>query len=340
MLNQLDLHARIAGAIIVLLLVVVWRTKLAASLLRGLSLLFHKSGIDFWKERYFILRPLEWGLVLFAGYLLFGAYLPPQHAQRLIRIVSITWLAWLCFSFIQFLHQTNVSKQLLGSSVSNTLFRLLHTILKGTILILAAMMIASEVGYDVKGVLAGLGIGGLAVALAAQDVLSQIFGCLTIVIDKPFAISDWIETPQLEGIVETISIRSTKIRTFQDALITMPNAKLANDQITNWSKMKRRRIQLFLRLHQETSLDQLQECVQEIRMLLTNYEKVIGKTIRVYLEGIQITGFIIRVECFIANEGFDAFLKVQEEMQFSILKIIEKKALKLSFLPYQNASTK
>ncbi len=331
---------RIIGAIVLLGLSASLRGKVLELLLRGLARLFHRKYEDLARSLQALLLPLKWGLIFLLGYLLFGVYLPPLLGRHIIKITGIAWAAWLGMNIVTLLHQKNLGRPFLGSSVSNTLFRLLHTILKSAILMIAIMMAASEIGYDVKSVLAGLGLGGLAVALAAQDVLSQIFGCIVIVIDKPFVIADWIETPEFEGIVETISIRSTKIRTFEDALITMPNAKLVNGQITNWSKRGRRRIQLHLQLHPSTVQKLLETCIQEMRILLTQHEKVFAKSVRVYLEDISIMGFEILVECFIPNEGYDTFLAIQEELQFKILQILNQKEIQVAFTSYPLADMK
>ena len=98
-------------------------------------------------------------------------------------------------------------------------------------------MVAQEWDYRIDGFIAGLGLGGLAFSLAAKDTLSNVFGGLVVILDKPFSIGDWIKTPSVEGTVEDISFRSTKVRTFAQALVTVPNATLANEPVTNWTRM-------------------------------------------------------------------------------------------------------
>ena len=94
----------------------------------------------------------------------------------------------------------------------------------------------------------------LTVALAAKDSASNLFGGLIIIADKPFAVDDWIETPDLEGVVTDITLRSTRIRTFKDAEVIVPNSTLANSQIINWSRMKKRRVSFHLGLTYGLSL--------------------------------------------------------------------------------------
>src|SRR5690606_15315239 len=102
------------------------------------------------------------------------------------------------------------------------------------IMAIGAAIIADEFGYNINGFVAGLGLGGLAISLAAKDALANLFGGIIIITEKPFTIGQWIQTPSVEGIVEGISFRSTKIRTFAQAIVTVPNNTLANEPITNW----------------------------------------------------------------------------------------------------------
>ncbi|MFA1822484.1 mechanosensitive ion channel family protein [Virgibacillus oceani] len=120
--------------------------------------------------------------------------------------------------------------------------------LRIVIIAISFSIIAQEFGYDVNGFVAGLGIGGLAFALAAKDALANMFGGIIIITKKPFTIGDWVLTPSVEGTVEDISFRSTKVRTFAQALVTVPNATLSNEPITNWSKMGKRQITFNSRL--------------------------------------------------------------------------------------------
>ena len=110
------------------------------------------------------------------------------------------------------------------------------------ILILGFIAVLQEWGYNVSGFLASLGLIGMAFALAAKDTAGNLFGSLVIFTDKPFKIGDWIKTPEVEGTIENVGIRSTKVRTFAQALVSVPNGTLANSAILNWSKMGKGRV--------------------------------------------------------------------------------------------------
>ena len=147
----------------------------------------------------------------------------------------------------------------------------LSRILRVIIVVIAISVVAQEFDYNVSSFVAGLGIGGLAISLAAKDALANLFGGFVIITEKPFSIGDWIKTSTVEGTVEDITFRSTLVRTFADAVVTVPNATLANDSITNWSKMGKRQIQFQLSVTYDTPRKNLENVVQDLRELLVNH---------------------------------------------------------------------
>ncbi|HAU31105.1 MAG TPA: mechanosensitive ion channel protein, partial [Desulfotomaculum sp.] len=142
--------------------------------------------------------------------------------------------------------------------VDKILFPFISQFLRFVIVILVICIIASEFGYNVGGFIAGLGLGGLAIALAAQDTIKNFLGGIVIITEKPFSIGNWIKTPSVEGVVEDITFRSTKIRTFAQSLVTVPNSTLANEAITNWTKMGKRQINFNLGLTYFTPRNKIQ----------------------------------------------------------------------------------
>ncbi|MDZ4957112.1 mechanosensitive ion channel, partial [Clostridium perfringens] len=149
--------------------------------------------------------------------------------------------------------------------------------------------IAREFGFT--GFIAGLGISGIAFALMAQDAFSNLFGGMIIVLDRPFAIGDWIQTAQVEGIVEDITFRSTKIRTFSMAVATVPNSKLANENIINWTQRKLRRIHFKFTIKYDTEVEKIKSCVDKIESKLKDHEKVDKDLIIVSFNDVSTYGF-------------------------------------------------
>ena len=163
--------------------------------------------------------------------------------------------------------------------IDEILIPFLSRVLRVIIVVIIFSGIAEEFNYNVIGFVGGLGLGGLALALAAKDAIGNLFGGIIIVTEKPFTIGDWVLTPSVEGTVETITFRSTRIRTFAQALVTVPNAKLANESITNWSEMGKRRIVFNLSVTYETPKDKLEDVIKQIEYMLKNHSEVHQDTI-------------------------------------------------------------
>ena len=178
-------------------------------------------------------------------------------------------------------------------------------------------------GYNVTGFVASLGIGGLAFALAAKDTASNLFGSLVIFGDKPFEIGDWIKSDEVEGVVEDIGIRSTKVRTFAQALVNVPNANLANSAIINWSRMGKRRIKMNIGLTYDTSELQMRNILKDIRDMLTKHKDIHQSTIYIYFTDYNDSSLGIFCYFFTNTIKWGEYMSVKEEINLLIMKIIE-----------------
>lgn len=208
---------------------------------------------------------------------------------------------------------------------------LFSKIIKCLIYSIAIVIIISELGYDINGLIAGLGIGGLTVALAAQDTAKNLFGGFTIIFDKPFVIGDWISTPSIEGTVEDITLRSTRIRTFKDSLISIPNSTISNESITNWSKMARRRIDFNLTIKFDTPLKKLCDTINDIEKMLNDHPNVCKEKIYVHFINIGDSGMDIQIYFFTTLKNYSDYLDVKENINYKIMKIIELNKVQLAY---------
>lgn len=206
----------------------------------------------------------------------------------------------------------------------------LSRVLRVIIVVVAISVIAQEFGYNVSSFVAGLGIGGLAISLAAKDALANLFGGFVIITEKPFSIGDWIMTSTVEGTVEEITFRSTRVRTFADAVVTVPNATLANDSITNWSKMGKRQISFNLRVAHDTHRDRLENVVKQSDELLKNHPDIHPDSIHVRFSQFQENGFDIFLYFFTNTTVWGDFLKIKEEINFRIIDILENEGVSLA----------
>ncbi len=204
-------------------------------------------------------------------------------------------------------------------------------IIRFLVIALAISVIAQEWDYDVNGFLAGLGLGGLAIALAAKDAVANIFGGVVIILDKPFEVGDWILTSNVEGTVEEMNFRSTKVRTFANALVTVPNSAISNQAITNWARMKKRQITFRLGLTYSTPRDKLQICVKRIKDLLEKHPEVHPDTIFVRFERFNDSSLDIFLYFFTKTTVWGDFLQVREEINLKIMEILEEENVSIAF---------
>ncbi|EGL83906.1 MscS Mechanosensitive ion channel [Caldalkalibacillus thermarum TA2.A1] len=207
----------------------------------------------------------------------------------------------------------------------------LSKVLRVLVIALAAVVILDQWNYQVGGFIAGLGLGGLAISLAARDTLSNIFGGIVIITEKPFSLGDWIETPSVEGIVEDISFRSTRIRTFAQGLVTVPNSTLANEPITNWTRMGRRRITFHLGVMYNTPREKLKRCVDRIRDMLENHPEISKETLFVHFDRFNDSSLDIFLYFFTKTTVWGEWLQIKEEINFKIMEILEEEGVSIAF---------
>ena len=210
-----------------------------------------------------------------------------------------------------------------GDSVlDKTIVTFLSNIVKVLIGVLAVVMVLDAFDFDITGLITGLGITGLTVALAAQDTAGNLFGGLVILADKPFAVGDWIQTSSVEGVVEDISLRSTRIRTFKDAVIVVPNSSISSSEIINWSRMNKRKVEMTLGLTYQTSRETLQAVLGGIRKLLQEEETVSTPPV-VTFAGFGASSLDITVNYFIDRTTLAEYNEVKEAINFKIMELCE-----------------
>lgn len=222
-------------------------------------------------------------------------------------------------------------QQTLDIEFNKILLPFISKFLRIVTFIFAFTIIVQEWNYDISGLIAGFGLGGLAFALAAKDALSNIFGGIVIILDKPFSIGDWIKTSSVEGVVEDITFRSTKIRTFAQALVTVPNTTLANDSITNWSRMGKRRITFNLGVAYSTPVDKLKILTDEIREMLYNHPGIDNETIFVRFDNFNESSLDIFLYFFTVTTDWSDFLQVKEDVNLKILELVEQNNITIAF---------
>ncbi|MGG6309396.1 mechanosensitive ion channel family protein [Paenibacillus macerans] len=290
---------------------------------------------ELWKQ--VIERPFRWFFVLLGVYL--GAkYLLPRSWEvaagldPLFRSCVITLIGWGMYILSA---QSSVFLEGLSRRIrlddSSMLIPFLSKLLRVVVVIVTIALVGSEWGFSVNGLVAGMGLGSLAVALAAKDTLGNIIGGIVIIMEKPFAKGDWILTPTAEGVVEDITFRSTKIRTFADAVITLPNAALADQPITNWSKMGKRRVSFTLGVALDSDRERLTAAIIRIEQMLRQNEQVDPETILVKFTDFNESSLGIFVYYFTRSTVWAEYLTARQEMNLAMMQVLEEEGVRLAY---------
>jgi MscS family membrane protein len=149
--------------------------------------------------------------------------------------------------------------------------------------------------------------------------------------EKPFVINDWVQTPSVEGIVEDISFRSTRFRTFKQALVTVPNSTLANEPITNWSQMGKRRLDFYIGLTYNTTRDKMEKVVERIDKMLHEHPGIYTDQRMVYFEKFNESSLDIIVYCFTQTTIWSEYMAVREDINLKIMQIAEEENVSMAF---------
>lgn len=196
--------------------------------------------------------------------------------------------------------------------------------------VLALMVALSELGYPVTSVVAGLGIGGVALALAAQKTVENLFGSVSILIDQPFIVGDTIKVDGVEGSVESIGLRSSRIRTADRTLIILPNGKLADMRIESLGPRDRIRFSTKLPLATDTTAAQIKAIVEGIRSALGAHERVRESDIFVQLSSVGDASFDVEVASMVDTRDFGQFAKIREDLLLACIAVVHAQGARLA----------
>ena len=197
--------------------------------------------------------------------------------------------------------------------------------------ILGVLMVVQSLGYDVKALLAGLGIGGLAFALAAQDTIANLFGSIVIAIDQPFRIGDVIKIQGNIGAVEDIGLRSTRLRLLDKSLIVMPNKMVAAESIINLSRFTGRRVEQVIGLTYDTPADQMEALVEEFRSLLRREAGIDPESIICYFRDFSASSMDIWMVFNFRDADFHAHMQARQRLNLAFMRAVEARGLSFAF---------
>lgn len=214
---------------------------------------------------------------------------------------------------------------------TDTTVNFFSKIAKGLIYIVAAFIVIAEFGYDLSGLVTGLGISSVVIALAAQDVAKSILAGLSIISDRPFDIGDYIEVGTYAGTVEDITFRTTRIRDVNNQIVVLPNSFLTTTSIINATRREKRRYNLVLTLELNTPLEKVADLNENIKLALNTNSHVLKENIRVYFDTISADGIDISINFYTDITDLEEFLKFKEEVNYTLLDIVEQSKIELAY---------
>ncbi len=277
-----------------------------------------------------------------------------ESISFIIYALIYTWLLFKvldCLVLMQVQRMTRLNKQL-----RKDLFNLAVQVGKGLIVLIGIAVILSHFGISIVAIMSTLGIGGLAFALAAKDTLSNLFGGVTVLLDNVFKMGDWIKIGDKEGTVAEIGLRSTTIRTFDNALVTIPNSIISVSSVINWNRRAvGRRIKMYVGVTYESNMDDIRNALADLRNMLMEHPKIanpkqkIGGVRRQFrfsshedTQGIKSTQLVfldrysdysidILIYCFSRSVDWSEWLEVKEDVLFKIAEILKKNNLEFAY---------
>ncbi len=195
-------------------------------------------------------------------------------------------------------------------------------IINGVIWMIGLLFMFGNLGYDVSAIIAGMGIGGIAIALAAQNILGDLFNYFVIFFDRPFEVGDFLVIQDKNGIVDKIGIKTTRIRTLSGEQLVFANSDLTNSRIHNFKQMQRRRIVFTIAVSYDTPIEQVR-MVPELLKEVVQSEKTVDFD-RAHFKGFGESGLEYEVVYIINNPDFNAYMDIQQDYNFQIYQRFEE----------------
>lgn len=243
-----------------------------------------------------------------------------EAAVKALTVIAALWFAMRLVDILSEWAKERLQRE--GQFTAVSLLPIGRRTLKIVFFLLGILVVLQNMGFNVTALVAGLGVGGLAVALAAQKSLENLFGGIMLAVDQPVRVGETVKFGDFLGTVEDIGLRSTRVRTADRTLVSVPNADFSSMQLENLSKRDRMRIILTLGLRYETSGEQLRYALVEIRRMLYAHPRICPDPVRVRFVGFGASSLDVEVFAYVDTDVFDEYLAVREDVYLRIIGIV------------------
>lgn len=294
-----------------------WKLKALPILIRSFAL--PASRLVWFTSIFFALRALPWAL----------AFVP----AALLKIYRIALIFCLCHGLYNASELSELIVSSFGPEVrsNKTLLSALRKLYQLLIVILGVMMIAQESGLPVTGILTSAGLVGLTISLAAQDSASNLFSGIMILLERPFRIGDWVVIGDVEGTVEDINFRSTRIRALDNSLYILTNSSVCSTTINNCAERQKRLYRFTLGVTYDTTRPQLEKLMADLTEMLTQNPDVYADSVLVRLTGFGASSIDLLVSAYLRTADTTRFLEIQNALNLDLMDIMVRNKISFAF---------
>jgi small-conductance mechanosensitive channel len=255
---------------------------------------------------------------------------PLLHALAVVVMgIGLIWTFYSLAGLVQEHLYTRATQTV--SYYDDLLVALIGSAFRAVVVIAGLAFLAREVGIPLNGVLAGLGVGGLAIAIAARDTLANVFGSAVILADRPFSRGDLVVAAGHEGYIMSVGLRSTQMRTEGDSVVSIPNSVLANEVINNMGKRRQRRVKAVISVTYDTHPDQLEAFAKGLRETMEKQPRVRGMRISAGVRGLADSSIEFEISCYLDVPTNEIEREERHRLFLDIVRLAEEIGVRFAF---------
>jgi MscS family membrane protein len=267
------------------------------------------------------------------------------YLERALTLAFLWGLAWLAAKLTDLgMDRLRALMVVRHRNFSSSVLPMVSRLVKVAILLLALAAVLSDWGYNATTIIAGLGVGSIALALAAQKTIENFFGSVSVISDRPVSVGDFCRFGDRSGTVEDIGLRSTRIRTADRTLVSVPNAQFSSMTLENFAKRDKMLFHVTLNLRRDTTPDQVRKLLESLAQILAGHSQVETGTLPVRFIGVGTYSLDVEIFTYVLTRDGDKFLQMQQDLLLQILDAVEHVGTALALptqasVAYSNGTT-
>jgi len=325
-------------ALLIAVAVAWWGGRLLGSVTRGMLRRVASRTTTEWDDTLFDSLPppigVAWTLLLFAS-LGHSIGLPDAAEQAISQFVRGAWVAtifWFLWRSVNVFVELALSRPwAAGSPSARHMLTIGANLAKGAIVALGSLSLLAVFGYPVTTLLAGLGIGGLALAFGAQKTVENLFGSMALAVDQPFRVGDFVKVEDFVGTVEDIGLRSTRFRTLDRTLISIPNGQLADQRLESFAVRDRMRLATTIGVEYGTTNAQMQQVLEGFERVLREHPKIWPDAMVVKFKEFGASSLDIEIMAWFAVPSWGDFQLCRQEVLLGFMQVVEQAGTAFAF---------